>query len=65
MDVNRLWTRTKVTSQPAFKPKGREAGLNGLRNFLRFNAIYPPHWQVRTASLWHGIVGKDYGPMTT
>lgn len=47
MDVNGLWTRAKVTSQPACKPKGREAGLNGLRNFLRFNGIYPPHDRVK------------------
>ena len=47
MDVNGLWTRAKVTSQPAFKPKGREAALNGLRNFLRFNGIYPPHDRVK------------------
>lgn len=47
MDVNGLWTRAKVTSQPAFKPKGGEAALNGLRNFLRFHGIYPPHDRVK------------------
>lgn len=47
MDVNSLWTRAKVGSQTALTPKGREAALNGLGNFLRFNGIYPPHDRVK------------------
>jgi len=62
MDVNPLWTRAKVASQTAFTPKEREAALNELRNYLRFNGIYQPHDHVNALALAVDVeekTGKD------